>query len=276
MRPLEQARWISWTDPVDRDLPPGRLYLGEETCQRRMPPSESLRPWLARAARSARPVTLVTPPLSERGLTRAEELVDTAVAELGGCEVVCNDWGLLRRLGSRPGVVLAAGRLLAGQQVDPRLGRMFHADRPRRTVTHLDGTRCLLQPVLPKEALADHLRRPSLDRPLPLELLERMGARRVEVSNPVQGLEIQSAGALAWTLVLPEVLVAVRRACPLGPADLEAPCPAQADPRCCPEETWRHETIPEMVRRGNALYYRNTTLPANLDLLPVDRIVQAP
>lgn len=270
MSAAELAHWIPWRTPPDADdLPSGRVYLGEETCQRRLPTPAQLAPWLAQTRQ--RPVTLVTPPLDDRGLCLARDLVDALAGAGGDCEVVCNDWGLLRCLRRRTDVALAAGRLLAGQPVDPRLARMFEEGRPSRTVTHLDGARCTVRPRLPGPELADHLRRPSLDRPATLDLLRRWSVHRVELSNTAQGLELSGTPGVSWTLVLPHVLVAVRRACPLGPRDLDAPCDHHHP---CLTERWHHPTIPTLIRHHNALYYPNVTLPPNMSSLPIDRVVE--
>lgn len=97
---------------------PGRVYIGDETCERRLP-NEDMLAWLRRHWSGAdRRVTLAVPPLTDAGLRRLEELIPHLMAvQPAGFEVSINDLGALQRLCPRraEGLSLACGRLLAGR-----------------------------------------------------------------------------------------------------------------------------------------------------------------
>jgi hypothetical protein len=93
-----------------------RLYIGDEFCERRLPSNDALERWRRIGALEDDRITLVTPPLTGRGLARALEIVARLVDRIDGrFEVVVNDWGLLKSLRERPvpGLELVLGRLLS-------------------------------------------------------------------------------------------------------------------------------------------------------------------
>jgi hypothetical protein len=101
-------------DPAQEPFPAGaagRLYIGDEFCERRMPSSGELKTLRSHASAAGLPVTLLTPYLSEKGIGVFEELL-SGLASGAGSEVVINDWGALKAAGSflSDGIVL--GRLL--------------------------------------------------------------------------------------------------------------------------------------------------------------------
>ncbi|MBI5624190.1 MAG: hypothetical protein HY924_10455 [Elusimicrobia bacterium] len=107
-------------EPLSAEAPlprSGRIYLGDETCERRLPAMATLESLVSRRNEIAG-LTLMTPLLTDEGMARVAETVARLSAAFGrGFEVVANDWGvleLLERMGGR-GAELVCGRLLAGR-----------------------------------------------------------------------------------------------------------------------------------------------------------------
>jgi hypothetical protein len=99
-----------------------RVYLGDEFCLHRMPKAVEFDALLAMAAACDLKPTLLTPPLTDAGISTCRNLFDRLYAHDPQAEVVANDWGVLLFLKhAYPTFRLAAGRLLDKGFKDPRL-----------------------------------------------------------------------------------------------------------------------------------------------------------
>lgn len=97
----------------------GRLHLGSEFCETLLPTTAALRQALGHSRDAGLGFALVTPILSDAGLSHLSSLLPLLPE---GAEVVANDWGTLRRVGRvRPDLIPVAGRLLCKLIKDPRL-----------------------------------------------------------------------------------------------------------------------------------------------------------
>jgi hypothetical protein len=113
--PIESAVFIGCGEeaPGSGRAPAGRIYYGEEACERLLPePADTarrVRAW----RREGREVTLVFPPVSNTGLDAAARIL-AALAKEKGLECAVNDYGLLS-LASRsaPRPRLVVGRILS-------------------------------------------------------------------------------------------------------------------------------------------------------------------
>lgn len=101
------------------DASPTRIYLGHEFCEHLLPRPLELRESLARARKTGLAVSFATPVASDACIARLRRLFRLLP---GGCEVVCNDWGVAA-LAHRefPQLVVVAGRQLCRMIKDPRL-----------------------------------------------------------------------------------------------------------------------------------------------------------
>ncbi|MCX5795425.1 MAG: hypothetical protein NTY77_08030 [Elusimicrobia bacterium] len=97
-------------------LSPGRLYIGDETCERRLP-SEELLAWIEGECPAPHwPLTVATPPLTDSGLALLEGVLRRlSRMRPGGFEVAVNDLGALELLRGFPKAEPVCGRLLAGR-----------------------------------------------------------------------------------------------------------------------------------------------------------------
>jgi hypothetical protein len=132
-------------------------------------------------------MTLVTAPCTNRGLARVEKMLGAAAP---GTEVVCNDWGVLERLGDSP-FRPVFGRLLL------RIPRGFS----RVALDHIS---------LEMRAF---LRHSSLDNTEFQAFLTERGVSRVELDNVVQGYSFRPGPAIRTSLYHPYVYIASGRNC---------------------------------------------------------------
>jgi hypothetical protein len=176
-----------------------RLYVGSETCDRRLPSQRAMTAWRAAAQDAGVSLTLVLPPLGgrtlEAGVARAAALEGVA-----GAEVVANDWGTVHALRARvPSLPIVLGRLTNKMLRDPRLADRF--DVP-------DAPAAARAALCQSGAATPGYRR----------LLERYGISRREI-DPV----LQPVAPAEWrgcserlTLHLPYLFVTCGRACLVG------------------------------------------------------------
>lgn len=239
-----------------------RIYFGHEFCQRLLPTPESLLKAAERAAALKKHFTFVTPFVTDAGLRRVSELL----AALAGAglpeppEITVNDWGVLRLLHRQyPQWPAALGRLLSRQKKGPRI--MNIKDR------------------MPASAL-DHLMRANVDVPHISEFLRGMSVRRVELDNLLQGLR-RAEGALPASLYYPYAYISTTRLCLLMAGD--RPDKNFRSIGCCSQECLRydvtlvHQQMPApLLLKGNTYFFRNDSLPSNLEELGIDRLVFQP
>jgi len=97
----------------------GRLHLGNEFCERLIPPPSVLRRAIRLADAAGLALTLATPSVSDAGLAKLCRLFRLLP---GGAEVVVNDFGVLRLVAREfPVLRPVAGRQLCKMIKDPRL-----------------------------------------------------------------------------------------------------------------------------------------------------------
>jgi len=122
---VETARFLRAAPAEGFRLPPGRMYLGDEFCERRLP-SDGLLAWLEQAGRNIGAATLMTPFLTDWGMARLQEvLARMSRAFPDGFEIVVNDLGTLEllRQSRYPGLEPVCGRLLSSRYgLEPAVG----------------------------------------------------------------------------------------------------------------------------------------------------------
>ena len=232
-------------------LPPEitRIHAGAEFCPWRLPATAELRRILTWTHARGRSFTLVTPVLGElqRGLLGAA-LAELLPAFLPYDEVVISDWGALDLVRAvRPEATVVLGRVLSGQKRDART-----VDLPLN------------------EDQREHFRQGSWYAAPAVDLLVKLGIRRIELDNLLQGIA-PLPGALRGTLHLPYAMVAASRNCPFRRPGSAEPCPQP-----CGEVftlTSAEHPVP-LLQGGNTQFLRHERLPQNLAALGVDRIVE--
>ena len=237
-----------------------RVYFGNEFCERLLPSTETLSGVRQEIADRKLDFTLVTPYVTDAGIQKVARLLETLPS---GTEVVFNDWGVLRIIRQNfPALQLVQGRLLTKLKRGPRIAHFLDK--------------------LPPDAL-HHLRSTNLGVPAYQQFLKKHTINRVELDNPIQGLDLEGVPAdLKLSLYIPFAYVSTTRFCLVANCDIPEkkgvigvfPCHQE-----CQKYTF-YLNNPVMttllIRKGNTLFFKNTKLPPDLKKTTIDRIVIQP
>jgi hypothetical protein len=254
---VEHAVYITRRDLLDRIQDEfDRIYFGAEFCARLLPSIDDVRYAQALARHREIAFTLVTPYVTDPDLPKVKGLLEECDA---GNEVVCSDWGVLSLVCREYShLIPVLGRLLNPMKRGPRLMKV--ADRIPRTNL-------------------EYFRESNFSNQRYKEFLAKLGVRRVEFDNVLQGFNGVSK-PLQASLLVPFVYVTTTRLC------LTANCDDPSHPgrvrieNCgsqCKHYTFylRHPTLPKtLIRKGNTMFFKNETIPEHLDEKGVDRIVR--
>jgi len=237
-----------------------RVYFGNEFCERLLPGPETVAAMLNTVLDRGLQFTLVTPYVTDAGIRAVERLL--AVLP-DGTEVVFNDWGVLRIIRQQfPHLVPVQGRLLTKLKRGPRIANVLDK--------------------LPSGAL-QHLKSTNLGVPVYQRFLQENNITRVELDNPLQGLDLGGAPPdLKLSLYIPFAYVSTTRFCLVANCDLPEkkgvigvfPCHQE-----CQKYTFYLNnpvmTVP-LTRKGNTLFFKNMKLPPDVKDLNIGRIVIQP
>lgn len=256
------------------EAPFSRLYFGCEFCQHLIPTRRELQQMVTIAREKQIALSLVTPYVTDEGLERLRELFDFLAVEWSGCEVIVNDWGVLRLL-SREYTALTPvlGRLMNKMMRAPRVAQFY--DVPHAPSHAL---RILQQSSL----TARHYRR----------FLQDMGVERVELDWLVQGvaLDFNTLGVKA-SIYVPFAFVATGRVCMTGSIHLPEtkkftpglPCRRECQSVGFQVSNANPHYAPELVlyQFGNSVFYPHdarsfTGLAAYVHPHGVDRLIYQP
>ena len=195
------------------------------------------------------------------GLKKIESLLKTLADNFLDCEVVFNDFGVLRVLRDRyDGLKPIMGRLLVKITRDPRIMNILD--------------------ILPEKSV-EYYRTTNLTIGCVSEFLRKNRINRVEVDNVLQGLNLNlEVEDLRVSIHTPYIYVTTTRLCLIGSygkpnAEIDVriePCKKECQ-RC----TFKLENpampIP-LIRKGNTVFYINNKQPPTGR--NIDRIVFSP
>lgn len=237
-----------------------RVYYGDEFCERLLPAPKELKEVMRQVADRGCSFTFVTPYVTQAGLKQVAKLVK---ALPDATEVVFNDWGVFRMLkGEYPHLTPVLGRLLTKIKRGPRI--MNFIDR------------------LPPDALA-HLRSTSLGVPRYVQFLHENRIQRAELDNPLQGLDLSDVPrTMQLSLYIPFAYVTTTRFCLVANCDVPDkkgfigvfPCGRECRKYTFYLDNAAMTTL--LIRRGNTIFYKNTTVPPELKESQIDRVVISP
>jgi hypothetical protein len=255
---MEKAAYITRLESAG-DVGDGysRLYFGAEFCQLMLPSPREVERAAGLAQDRGLAFSLVTPYVTNSGLKQVASLLESLDE---GDEVVVNDWGVMRQVSERGGLVPVLGRLLTRQRRDPKI---------LRVIEHL-----------PKDA-ASHFRGCGMSNPAVREHLASLGIERIELDNLLQG--ISGAGGYKASLYYPYGYIATTRLCRVYRCDAEdferqysqRRIPVRCD-RPCERYVFELEkgnTPVPIYLKGNVELFENRDLPPNFEELGVDRLV---
>ena len=225
----------------------GRLYVGNEFCERLLPGTRTLGVVCREAATSWGGLTLVTPPVGDAGLDRVALLLRSLARLSPGAEVVANDWGILTlvaEMGSDLRPVL--GRLMNKMLRDPRVTPSLAQQSP--TAEALRATR-----------------QAALTAPAYVRMLARLGVQRVEFDNLHQGIDIDFAAlGIQPTLHLPFSCVTTGSACltsgigqvPEHKFTSDNPCHRECRVYSATMRDHASAAAAPLISRGNSVFFR--------------------
>jgi hypothetical protein len=259
---MERAIFISSLDNLRYfDNGFSRIYFGNEFCEHLVPSITDLKQIMDFASERGINFTFVTPYVTDNGLKRIQILLEKIAEEKAYTEVVFNDYGVLRMLNKKYShLTPVMGRLLNRMKRGPRL--MAVIDKlPQTTV--------------------NYFRRSNLTIPILVEFLNTNNVKRVELDNMLQGIDL-TFNNMEASLYVPFAYVTTTRLCLANFCDkpeLEGmigilPCKKE-----CKKYTFimDSEIMPvTLIRKGNTIFFRNDSLPENLDKIGVTRIVVEP
>ena len=237
-----------------------RIYFGDEFCERLLPATSAVTRVIQAAEDRGLQFSLVTPYATPAGISRIASLLPLLPE---GTEVVFNDWGVLRMLKRDfPTLVPVMGRLLTKIKRGPRIAGFLD--------------------TLPAESLA-HYRRTNLGVPIYQEFLRAQGIGRVELDNPLQGLDLRDVPPdIRLSLYIPFAYVTTTRFCLTANVDKPDkkgfigvfPCNQECRTYTFYLDNAAMHTL--LIRRGNTLFYRNTKIDPAILESHMDRVVIQP
>lgn len=275
---LKKIPFYNWYNlPKLSSLPDqvGRMYIGNETCEKGIPDSkkasELCRPYIESGWR----ITIVTPILSNTSLVKTLNLIGHLSEQHAQLEIVFNDYGLLHAAHGRFRCELIAGRLLACQRTDPRIVSLCRNEPQtgiEKKMHHLEGFLVHRKHRSACPGLKTHLRQSPLDCPETLALLYSYGVKRFEINNLLQGIDLDVPHNWRISIHIPEVLISIARDCTFFSSRI---CSGAPESLCYTRfPCLRPNAFPVTVfRRGNAWYYQNPVLPDNINSLGIDRLL---
>ncbi|MDR0429594.1 MAG: hypothetical protein LBH58_03845 [Tannerellaceae bacterium] len=231
-----------------------RIYFGHETCEKRLPAFPETEELLETAEKEKLKLSLVTPFLTGKGISKAIALIRQLVAIKPDIEVITSDWGLLYYLVTTKTGTPVISRFLTGQQTDFRLNRLSPDLFPGRK---------------------EHIASCALLKSNTIQFLKETGIRRYEVNNIFQPFKLPANPPIHYSLHVPFVPLTIFKTCPanLDFNRIKRTCAPDACDKT--SSIWHNAKLEHEIHRiDNALYYKNPDYRTTLNANPmIDRIV---
>jgi hypothetical protein len=236
-----------------------RLYFGQEFCEKALPTLKELTKAIETAEQKGMEFTLVTPYVTEEGLSEVKVLLEHLVKLMPQAEVVVNDWGVLEILNQNyPSLTPVLGRLLNKVIRDPRM-LAYH----KKAQFKISQEKSL-------EDFCQSYRRSNLAGEPMQALLASYKVTRIEMDLPPQGLDEQlKIWGYDSSLYLPYGVITTGRICLLHSWGVEEkqkfkPFVGACDRKC--RYYWLDMADPSgqvpkskdwtIVQKGNTVFYR--------------------
>jgi hypothetical protein len=249
---MEKCYYISHNDlEAVKNLDCRRVYIGHETCEGRLPAFHEMKPVLKLMKNLGINLTLQIPFLSEAGLLKTKNLIKKIRDEVSGFEVAASDWGLLHWLSDCRIAIPIAGRLLTGQNTDPRLQQLY-----------------------PENDLKLHLSSSTIMKKKVIAFLNKSGINRFEISKLSFNPHLPENNSSKFSLHIPYTPVSVMRWCIRQDLNFNFPDKNCSNSICQGTvQEWKTNFDKyNFVRIDNAIYYKyNHT--ETIQHPSVDRIV---
>jgi len=239
-----------------------RIYFGNEFCERLIPSGRDLGFVLDFVERNSLDLTFVTPYVTEAGLDIVRPLLNELTGRRPESEVVFNDWGVFRILKNEY------------KDLEPVMGRLLtKIKRGPRLMNVLDQI---------PETAEEYFKSLNLTVPILRQFLSKNKIRRVDLDNPLQGINLDFVenDGINISLYTPFTYVTTTRFCLVGSSDIPEkreligilPCKKE-----CQKYTFylSNPVMPvTLIRKGNTIFFRNEKPPEDLE--KISRIVIEP
>jgi len=263
---LEKAIFISTLQGVKYITQEySRIYFGNEFCQRLIPSKKDLKEIIRIANSRKMGFTLVTPYVTNEGVNRLRDLFELLNSQKNSCEVVINDWGVLRMLNAEY------------RQLQPVLGRLLHKLKRGPEIKNIIKE-------LPASALK-HFKGSNVSLLWFRRFLSQNRIKRIAFDNVIQGIEadLDSGGfSMQGSFYFPYVYVTTTRVCLVSGCKAKKTSPKVGILPCrkeCRKYAFYLEN-PDMpvtlILKGNTQFFINDKLPRNLVSKGINRIVEQP
>lgn len=240
-----------------------RLYFGMEFCERLIPSPSQLKKALDFTQKNNLTFTLVTPYVTESGLTKVEKLIALLSELQPESEIVFNDWGVLHLLREK------------NYPLHPVLGRLLNKMKRGPRIANL-------KELIPPASL-DYFMTPGLSIPAIQQFLLTNAVERVEFDNLLQGLNLSGiTGDLHLSLYLPFAYITTTRFCFMSSSTSSEDMQIGISP--CRKECQNYAfslvnpvmTTP-LIRKGNTIFFSNENIPVKpIREHKIDRLVVQP
>ncbi|MCL5035546.1 MAG: hypothetical protein M1269_00375 [Chloroflexi bacterium] len=232
-----------------------RVYFGEEFCEDLMPSFRQARSVYYAAQEKNLGFTLLTPLCSDKGIKKSLDILLRLSDEGIKGEVVLSDWGLLdevtlthrKKISFEP----VLGRALTRQKSGPRL--------------------ILLSEVQP--AAVETGKRVPLGAGAFMDFLKERGVSRLEVDNPLHGLDIRLPDGFHGSVYYPWVYVSLSRICPVFETVSQGKKRCKRDCIQLPVRLTHPDMPVPLAAFGRTVFYENPGPVPSLDMPGLDRVV---
>lgn len=261
---MEQALYIAKTAHLkywNGDFT--RLYFGMEFCERLLPSPSHLKKALDFTQKNQLAFTLVTPYVTEKGLSTVDKLITLLSEAAPESEIVFNDWGVFHLLREK------------NYPVKPVMGRMLNKIKRGPRIANI-------KELIPPTSL-NYFMTPGISIPGIQQFLLKNRIERVEFDNLLQGLNLKGiCSDLHLSLYLPFAFITTTRFCFMS--SQTSPDAMKIGVAPCKKECQNHAfsllnpvmTTP-LIRKGNTIFFSNETIPEkSIRESKIDRVVVQP
>lgn len=198
--------------------PPGRVYFGNEFCEKRLPGLKELKEVFDFCEDVGVSLTLLTPGVTDPGIARLRRLLDWLAGRGRPCEVVVNDFGVLNVMSEYyPGLTPVWGRLMSNMKTMPRFARQWPGVEGVNNPGYFPASTLDLSP---HQIYA--LQSSSFSVGIYRVFLKSKGIGRVELNPLPQGMRLPGKrSSMGVSLHYPWVYVTSSRMCEMGSMNLE-------------------------------------------------------
>jgi len=245
-----------------------RIYIGNDYCENDLDFSNTAALTAFYGGKTA--ISLLFPFLTDKSFGKIHAILKKLKKVSGSKpEIIFNDWGLFYFIRKHyPEMNLVMGRLLTKQKKDPRADVILQNKQDKIKIIKSDtGDKIIRSKDIPKQ-LVDIFSRHSVESDIFFDFLLNNNVSRIEIDNLQWNMLSSASKKLKVSLYFPYLLLSVTRYCGAMNGEYSKVCNRSCEKK--PVEFNKGFYI-----KGNAVYYKNDSMPDNKILKSnnIDRIV---